>query len=75
MLHNHGKFFSRTMGGCRVHLLKSKNLLWREDFLDEHKKGEELEGGGAVSRFCESHTDAIHWKSLSFLMNRKVDGL
>jgi len=27
--------------------------------------------GGGVSRISESHTDAIQWNSLSFLMNRK----
>jgi hypothetical protein len=41
MLHDHGKFFSRMIERCRLHLFKSKILLWREHFLDEHKKRED----------------------------------
>jgi len=64
------KFFSKTMERCRVHLFKSKILLWREHFLDEHKRSEDRRGR-VVSRISESHTDAIRWNSLSFLMNCK----
>jgi len=31
--------------------------------------------GGGGSRIPESHTDAIHWNSLSFLMNRKGEAI
>jgi hypothetical protein len=48
MLQNLGKSFSRTIERCRVHLFKSQILLWREHFLDEHKKSEYRKGEGGV---------------------------